>query len=107
MRTVADHHGLPVIDTSIPIEALVNQARDAGKPRPFDTAFIDKMHPTALANRSTSQWVFNELSDAGWPEARLLGRADSEVNLDEVKADFWGKQSSEASQHTSPHMHLF
>jgi hypothetical protein len=107
MRAVAAHHGLPVIDAATPTASVVNAARESGSARPLDAAFLDKMHPTAATNRATSAWVVENLTTAGWPSDRLVGRAGTAFKADDVPADSWGNQTKDASEHASPHMRLY
>ena len=107
MRAVASHHGLPVIDASVPTKAVINAARESGTTQPLKAAFLDKMHPTAATNRAASQWVYDSLTGAGWPSNRLMGRLDGAFRTTEFEADPWGNQSSDASEHASPHMRLY
>jgi len=107
MRAVAAHHGVPVIDAAPAMEALVHGAEQAGSVDPMAAAFIDKMHPTAEANRRVSGLVWDALREAGWPQTRLVGRAETAVSTESLPTDSWGRQPGNASEHASPHMRLF
>lgn len=66
---VAAWHGLPVIRI---LETFQGVA-DAGG----GDLFLDEMHPTALGHRLLGDAVADGLIAAGWPEDRLLGRAEA------------------------------
>jgi hypothetical protein len=65
---VAAWHGLPVI----PILGAFQAATRDGD----SDLFLDEMHPTALGHRVLGEAVAQGLITSGWPEDRLLGRAE-------------------------------
>ena len=64
MDAVADCHGVPVVDMTLPFV-------DAN--RPIEELFIDLMHPTAEGHRVLAEAVGAALLEAGWPATPLSG----------------------------------
>jgi len=90
-RRVAEHHGIPLIET---LPALRAAAGDT--PRAL---FVDPMHPSEKGHAALAEAADATLRAAGWPEERLIARgapfaalslvdnlpADSEASPDSIQ----------------------